>query len=355
MNEAGFNPVASRQPPAPVASSIVDRIVGGDIRTLSRCISAIENGDPAAPGIVDRLYAYAGRALVIGVTGVPGAGKSTLVSALAERMAATGARPAILAVDPSSPISGGALLGDRIRHGSDTEAIFFRSVASRGSLGGLSRSLDDTVTLLEAAGRDPILIETVGTGQSEIAVTQVAHTTLAVTAPGLGDEIQAMKAGITEVADLHIVNKSDTDPAGAEASALVLRHRLADSVRASGLSEGANAATADSPTAWLPPVRVASAQSGAGVGGLLELIQAHRAFLESADGLGGWRRRRAIARYHHAVWDTLHAQLYREWRHRLDLDESAVADGKITPVRAAQRLVHEALLTPPQPEMKDRP
>ncbi len=329
-----------------VLETIADRILQGDMRALSRCISAVENGDPRASEIVERMQARAGHAWVIGLTGVPGAGKSTLVSSLAQRLSLTGARPAILAVDPSSTISGGALLGDRIRDQSDTKTIFFRSVASRGSLGGLSGSLDDVVTLLDAAGRDVILIETVGTGQSEIDVTSVAHTTLAVTAPGLGDEIQAMKAGITELADLHVVNKGDADPAGAESTALLLRQRLRDKVGASRLAEGANPATPDFPAAWLAPVRVVSARTGAGLGELLEFVRAHRKFLEDTGGLGTWRRRRVVARYRLAVRDALQARLLSEWRGRLELDEAAVAEGRITAVRAAQRLVSDALPSP---------
>jgi LAO/AO transport system kinase len=347
MNWTDVNPVEYLMPADAAVSAIVDRIVLGDIKTLSRCISAIDDGDPVAADVVDLLRQKAGRAMVIGLTGVPGAGKSTLISSLAQRMAATGARPAILAVDPSSPISGGALLGDRIRDGSDTKTIFFRSFASRGSLGGLSPALDDAVTLLDAAGHDVILVETVGTGQSEIGVTRLVHTTLAVTAPGLGDEIQAMKAGITEVADLHVVNKQDADPAGAEASAMVLRHRLGDGIHVAGLSDGANAATADSPARWLTPVRVVSARSGAGVEELLQLIRAHRAFLESTGGLARWQRRRAIERYHQAVSTELRAHLSREWQDRVALDEAAVAEGRLTPHRAAQSLVGEVLLKPP--------
>lgn len=330
----------------PRAPSTVDRILAGDVRTIARCISAVENGDPAVASVMDELQIHAGRAIVVGITGVPGAGKSTLVSALARKMSASGKRPAILAVDPSSPISGGALLGDRIRDASDGTSIFFRSVATRGNLGGISRTLDEVVTVLDAAGRNPVIVETVGTGQSEIDIIHLAHTTLAITAPGLGDEVQAMKAGINEVADIHVVNKADLDARGASAAAMTLRQRLADSSRAAGLRQGVNPATGLRPAAWLAPVLTASAQSGAGLDEILAQVADHRAFLETSGGMEGWLLRRAEARLRAALRDTLYDRVRSQWAERIEQYVMAIARGQLGPARAAQRIAFEALSAP---------
>ncbi len=318
---------------------MVAKILAGDIRSVSRCISLIENEAPEAAGVLDALYQHAGRAIIVGVTGVPGAGKSTLVPALARRLAQHGSRPAILAVDPSSPLSGGAILGDRIRDASSAEiGLFFRSVASRGSLGGLSRTLDDVVTMLDAAGFDAILIETVGTGQSEIAITQLAHTTLAVTAPGLGDEIQAMKAGILEVADILVVNKADADPRGAETTADTIRTVLSLSQRAHGLNEGVNKAAGGEGEKWLAPVRAVSALGGQGLDGLVDLINAHRGFLDRS-GLARERlARRRSGRFREALREALLAQIAGTHAAQLSAVENAVMSGARNPISAAQNL-----------------
>ncbi len=195
----------------PDAAAIAERIRAGDRRALARAITAVENEAPQAAGIVAALSRESGRARVVGVTGPPGAGKSTLVGAMAAELARRGECVAIVAVDPTSPISGGALLGDRIRmtdlHGEDR--VYIRSLATRGHPGGLSRATHAVVELLAAAGFDTVIVETVGAGQSEVDIRGVAQTCIVVCPPGLGDEIQALKAGVLEIADLYVVNKAD--------------------------------------------------------------------------------------------------------------------------------------------------
>ena len=319
--------------------ALIDGILAGHVRSVSRCISLIENDTEEAAAILQRIDREAGKAAIVGVTGVPGAGKSTLVPALARRLAERGKHPAILAVDPSSPITGGAILGDRIRDSSAAElGLFFRSVASRGNLGGLSRTLDDVVTLLDAAGFDAILIETVGTGQSEVAITRLAHTTLAVTAPGLGDEIQAMKAGILEVADIMVVNKLDIDTIGAETTADTIRTVLSLGTRAHGLKEGVNPPAHGEPERWLAPVRAVSALSGKGLDELLDLILAHHAFLDSS-GLAQRRlAQRRSARFREALRDALLAHVGGARGTELAAIEEAVGRGERNPIGAAQDL-----------------
>jgi LAO/AO transport system kinase len=194
---------------APV--TLAERIRGGDRRALARAITAVENQTPEAASIRSALAAHLGHAQVVGITGPPGAGKSTLVNAMVKELVARGRRVAVIAVDPSSPVSGGAVLGDRIRMGEmqGHEAVFIRSLAARGHLGGLSRTAAQVVDVLDAAGFDDVLVETVGAGQSEVEIAKVAAHRLVVCPPGLGDDVQAIKAGILEIADAFVVNKAD--------------------------------------------------------------------------------------------------------------------------------------------------
>jgi LAO/AO transport system kinase len=197
------------------ATDLADRVRGGDMRALARVISMVENESPEAIALLSALHPHAGRASLIGLTGPPGAGKSTLVDALTAAWRERGLRVAVIAVDPTSPFTGGALLGDRVRmqqHAGDA-GVFIRSMATRGHLGGLSRATGDVAMVLDAAGYDLVLIETVGVGQDEIEVVRTADISIVVVVPGTGDDVQALKAGIMEIADVFVVNKADRDGA----------------------------------------------------------------------------------------------------------------------------------------------
>ncbi len=192
-------------------SDLVRRLAAGDVRSLARAISLVEEFAPSAPAILREAFPLAGAATILGVTGAPGAGKSTLVDRLVARLRAAGRRVGVIAVDPSSAYSGGAILGDRVRmqdHASDP-GVFIRSMATRGHLGGLSRAAGDAIDLMDAAGYDPIVVETVGVGQDEVEIARTADVVAVVLVPGMGDDIQAIKAGILEIADLFVINKAD--------------------------------------------------------------------------------------------------------------------------------------------------
>ncbi len=213
--------------------TLAERIRGGDRRALARAITAVENESAEAASICAALAPHLGHARVLGVTGPPGAGKSTLVNALVKELVARGRRVAVIAVDPSSPISGGAVLGDRVRMGEmqSHDAVFIRSLAARGHLGGLSRTTAQVIGVLDAAGFDDVIVETVGAGQSEVEIAKVAATRLVVCPPGLGDDVQAIKAGILEIADAFVVNKADLPDAArteSELHAMLALRRDAD-------------------------------------------------------------------------------------------------------------------------------
>jgi LAO/AO transport system kinase len=318
------------------------RLAAGSTRVLSRAVSLVENGEPRGMDLLERVYASAPHPWVIGFTGVGGAGKSTLVPRVAEHFAARGERVAILAVDPSSPITGGAVLGDRIRSmNAPNDHVYFRSLASRGGTGGLATCIADVVRLMSAAGRRIVLVETVGAGQSEVAIRDVAHATVVVTAPGLGDEVQAMKAGILEIGTVLAVNKAELP--GADEAANTLQHVMALAPGAGHLVEGVNEADASRPACWFPPVLKLSALSGAGVDALIARLEEHRAFLERT----GEYARRNLARDRVRMEDRLRALLLERALERAretglwqSVDRRLQA-GETDPMRAAREIVRE--------------
>ena len=261
------------------ADRVFEDLRQGRPRALSRAISWVENEAVQAPALLEQVYARAPHPWVIGITGVGGAVKSSLVPHIARRLAGNGLRVAVLAVDPSSPITGGALLGDRIRdaNGEQHPRVFFRSVATRGGQGGLATCVADLVRVAAAAGYDLVLIETVGAGQSELAILQVAHTLLLVSAPGLGDDVQAQKAGVMEIADLLVVNKADRP--GADDCAASLRQALQLSDRTAHMAEGV-VELPDGALHWHPPVLSTVATAATGVPAVCERLREHRALLE---------------------------------------------------------------------------
>ena len=255
--------------PAARAASLSDAARGGDRRALARLLTAVENHTPVAEHALRRLYPLAGAAHLVGITGPPGAGKSTLVAALIAELRKAGRTVAVVAVDPSSPITGGALLGDRVRMQSyaGDDGVFIRSMASRGHAGGLASTSTAAAAVFDAAGFDIVLLETVGTGQSEVEVAAAADTTVVLEAPEMGDEVQAIKAGLLEVADLVVVNKGDRP--GAQRTAAQLRAMLMPTPRGEGV--------AARPMPKRPDVLVTTAMTGEGIPELLVALDRHRA------------------------------------------------------------------------------
>jgi LAO/AO transport system kinase len=267
--------------------TLVEGVLSGERLTLSRAISRVENQEADAAALLTALYPYSGKAHIVGVTGAPGTGKSTLVTALAQSYRSAGMTVGIVAIDPTSPFTGGALLGDRVRMRAlaGDAGVFVRSMATRGSLGGLSKTTGDVVTVLDAAGFDRIIVETVGVGQAEVEIASTAHTTLVIEAPGLGDEVQAIKAGILEIADILVVNKADRPGMDRTLRALEMMLDIegngARYVRHHGqlLRVESPVESDDEESRWKVVVMKTVSTEGTGIDELRQRIEAHRRWL----------------------------------------------------------------------------
>lgn len=309
----------------PVAE-LVHRAQAGEARAVARLISLVEDRSPSVREVSAALTPHTGRAHIVGITGSPGVGKSTSTSALVTALRAQGKRVGVLAVDPTSPFSGGALLGDRVRmqdHATD-DGVYIRSMASRGHLGGLSASAPQALRVLDAAGCEIVLVETVGVGQSEVEIAGLADTTLVLLAPGMGDGIQAAKAGILEIGDVFVVNKADRD--GAASTRRELRSVISMTDRPDG--------------AWKPPILLTVATTGEGVAEVVDEIANHRAHL----GDSGELTRRRLARLRREIEALALTDVQARFAHlsgdaRLDTLAEQVLDGRLDPFAAADTLV----------------
>ncbi len=314
--------------PEPDVERLVEDARAGRARAVGRLLSLVEEDSPALRRAIALIAPRTGAAHVVGVTGAPGVGKSTSTSALVGELRRRGRRVAVLAVDPSSPFSGGALLGDRVRmgeHATDPD-VFIRSMASRGHLGGLSGATPQAVRVLDVAGFDVVLVETVGVGQSEVEVAGAADTTVVLLAPGMGDGIQAAKAGILEVGDVYVVNKSDRD--GAAQVRRDVRSML-------GLAQRP-------PDAWRPPVLGTVATRGEGMGEVVDALERHRDWARRSGALEVRRRRRA----REEVEAIALASLRRRWAGSTDRDRLEDLAGRVVaheldPYAAADRLLDD--------------
>jgi LAO/AO transport system kinase len=312
------------------AAALTDAAIVGDRRALARLLTAIENRTPVAEAALRRLYPMAGRAHLVGITGPPGAGKSTLVASLIGELRAAGRPVAVIAVDPSSPITGGALLGDRVRmqaYAGDRD-VFIRSMAARGHAGGLSATAGAAAAVMDAAGFETIFLETVGTGQSEVEVAAAADTTVVLEAPEMGDEVQAIKAGLLEVADLVVVNKGDRP--GAQRTASQLRAMLS--------AAAPRDPSDDRPRPKRPDVLLTTASTGDGVPALLAALDRLR---DAARAAGGTNR---LARAEHQVWAIVVERLRERLRApgrwpATEATLAAVASHELDPYAAADRLL----------------
>jgi len=306
---------------------LLPRVQRGEVAAIARLLTRAEKGEPEVRETLDQIYRLAGRAHVIGITGVPGSGKSTMVGVLAARLRKLGQKVGIIAIDPSSPYSGGSIMGDRIRMQdlAADEGIYIRSMATRGALGGLARATLDTVDILDVAGYGYILIETVGVGQDEVEIASASNSTLVVSAPGLGDEVQAIKAGILEIADVHVVSKCDR--ADARATVSDLKQMLTMGVHL-GLK-----------TNWRPPVVATSSLNGTGFDELLTVLERHKLHLDTTDAGRARRKKIASFRMLKTAEELLRLRFRAASAGRVaDLAEK-MADRYITPYAAGEELL----------------
>jgi len=306
---------------------LLPRVLKGEVAAIARLLSRAEAADPECRETLGEIYARAGKAHVIGITGVPGSGKSTMVAVLAGRLRKAGHKVGIIAIDPSSPYSGGSIMGDRIRMSelAGDEGVYIRSMATRGALGGMARATLDSVDILDVAGYDHILVETVGVGQDEVEIASASHTTLVVSAPGLGDEIQAIKAGILEIADVHVVSKSDRPDARSTISDLKQMLALGISL--------------DSGAAWRPTVVATSSVKREGFEELVSALEKHKAFLEESDA--GRARSRKIAGFRvlKTAEDLLRIRFHERSAGRVRAMADRLVSREISPYAAAEQLI----------------
>jgi len=325
-----LSPSVSREQKYERAVGLIDQMRGGDRRALSRLISIVENGGDDARRALAKLYQYTGRAHVIGVTGPPGAGKSTLVNELALELRRRDTTVAILAVDPTSPFSGGAILGDRIRMqplGND-RSIYVRSMASRGQLGGVARATGDVVKVLDAAGFNKIIVETIGAGQAEVEIAREAHTTVVVEVPGLGDDVQAIKAGILEIADVFVVNKADREDAQKTQRHLQTMMQLGGELR-----EG-----------WDVPIVMTVATKSQNISVVIDAIDAHLQHLQTS-GHFVQRERQRVEREFRAILQGLALDRVQErvGSEQRDTIVGRIQAREVDPYTAAERMLADAL------------
>jgi LAO/AO transport system kinase len=314
---------------------LVEKVTSGDVRTVARLIRDVDDGMPEVREALKALYPHTGKAYIIGITGAPGVGKSTLVDQMVAHLRKRGKTVGVLAVDPTSPFSGGAILGDRVRmqrHSMDP-GVFIRSLATRGHFGGLTQSTRSAIDILDAMGKDVILVETVGVGQDEVDVVRSAHTTVIVVIPGMGDDIQAIKAGILEVGDIFLVNKSDREGTDKTLNELRLMIEMDQRKHDKGL--------------WKPPIIKVEAISDKGVDDFLDAVDEHAHYLEESEG--GLKSRRSPDRVRQEMVEMIKARLFEEVLEKLtdtgefDRAVDAIAKGTLDPYSACENLVFPAL------------
>ncbi|MDW7643461.1 MAG: methylmalonyl Co-A mutase-associated GTPase MeaB [Desulfuromonadales bacterium] len=311
--------------------SLADKILQGDIRSAARLMRDIDDGMPSATEELKKLYPHTGRAYIIGITGPPGAGKSTLTDKVIEAYRKKGKTVAVVAIDPTSPFTGGAILGDRIRmnrHSSD-DGVFIRSLGTRGHLGGLSNSTADIVNVFDAMGWEIIIVETVGVGQDEVEIVRTAHTSVVVSVPGLGDDIQAIKAGILEIGDVFAVNKADRPDADRTVRDLEVM------IEMNHPPEGK----------WWPPVVKTVAARQDGIAELIDKIEAHHAHLVQSGEMTHFEENKSATHFTELLKDALFLQVYSHLHadNRLSETIQAIARREVDPYSAVEQILQHSL------------